>query len=88
VRYASPVLQFARFVTEDTEINGQPVGTGDKVGLFYCSAIATRASSTTPTPSTCSAHPIRTSASEAAVRTSASATNSPEQSCETCSASC
>ncbi len=38
VRWASPVLQFARFVTEDTEINGQPVAAGDKVGLFYCSA--------------------------------------------------
>jgi len=38
VRWSSPVLQFARFVTEDTEINGQPVSTGDKVGLFYCSA--------------------------------------------------
>jgi cytochrome P450 len=38
VRWASPVIQFARFVTTDTEINGQPVGAGDKVGLFYCSA--------------------------------------------------
>lgn len=38
VRWASPVLQFARFVTADTEINGQPVSAGDKVGLFYCSA--------------------------------------------------
>src|SRR6476659_1719985 len=38
VRYSSPVLQFARFATEDTEINGQPVSAGDKVGLFYCSA--------------------------------------------------
>ena len=38
VRWSSPVLQFARFVTEDTEINGQPVSAGDKVGLFYCSA--------------------------------------------------
>ncbi len=38
VRWSSPVLQFARFATEDTEINGQPVQTGDKVGLFYCSA--------------------------------------------------
>ena len=38
VRWASPVMQFARFVTEDTEINGHPVGAGDKVGLFYCSA--------------------------------------------------
>ena len=38
VRWSSPDLQFARFVTEDTEINGQPVSAGDKVGLFYCSA--------------------------------------------------
>ena len=38
VRWSSPVLQFARFAIEDTEINGQPVQTGDKVGLFYCSA--------------------------------------------------
>jgi len=38
VRYSSPVLQFARFATADTEINGQPVSAGDKVGLFYCSA--------------------------------------------------
>jgi cytochrome P450 len=38
VRWASPVIQFARFVTTDTEINGQPVSAGDKVGLFYCSA--------------------------------------------------
>lgn len=38
VRWASPVLQFARFVTEDTEINGHPVEAGDKVALFYCSA--------------------------------------------------
>ena len=38
VRWSSPVLQFARFVTEDTKINGQPVAAGDKLGLFYCSA--------------------------------------------------
>ncbi|MBX7430808.1 cytochrome P450 [Mycobacterium sp. Y57] len=38
VRWSSPVLQFARFATQDTEINGQPVSEGDKVGLFYCSA--------------------------------------------------
>lgn len=38
VRWSSPVLQFARFVTEDTEINGQPVREGEKVALFYCSA--------------------------------------------------
>ncbi len=38
VRWSSPVMQFARFATKDTEINGQPVAEGDKVGLFYCSA--------------------------------------------------
>ena len=38
IRWASPVMQFARFATEDTDINGQPVQAGDKVGLFYCSA--------------------------------------------------
>ena len=38
VRWASPVLQFARFATEDVEIAGQRISAGDKVGLFYCSA--------------------------------------------------
>lgn len=32
------MLQFARFVTEDTELAGQQLKAGDKVGLFYCSA--------------------------------------------------
>ncbi len=38
IRWATPVLQFARTVTEDTELAGQPLRAGDKVGLFYCSA--------------------------------------------------
>ena len=38
VRWSSPVIQFARFATADTDINGAPVSAGDKVGLFYCSA--------------------------------------------------
>ncbi|CAN5166957.1 hypothetical protein BH09ACT8_BH09ACT8_09900 [soil metagenome] len=38
VRWASPVMQFARFAVADTEISGQPIKAGDKVGLFYCSA--------------------------------------------------
>ncbi|MCP9275215.1 cytochrome P450 [Mycolicibacterium arenosum] len=38
VRYATPVMQFARFVTADTELGGQQVKAGDKIGLFYCSA--------------------------------------------------
>jgi cytochrome P450 len=37
VRYASPVLQFARFATQDGEIAGEPINAGDKLGLFYCS---------------------------------------------------
>jgi cytochrome P450 len=38
VRWSSPVLQFARSATEDTELAGQQIMAGDKVGLFYCSA--------------------------------------------------
>jgi cytochrome P450 len=38
VRWASPVMQFARFAVVDTEIAGQQIKAGDKVGLFYCSA--------------------------------------------------
>lgn len=38
VRWASPVMQFARFATEDVVISGQRINAGDKVGLFYCSA--------------------------------------------------
>lgn len=38
VRWATPVMQFARFATEDVELAGQLISAGDKVGLFYCSA--------------------------------------------------
>lgn len=38
VRWSTPVIQFARFAAQDTEIAGQPIKAGDKVGLFYCSA--------------------------------------------------
>lgn len=38
VRWSTPVMQFARFATTDTEIAGQPINAGDKLGLFYCSA--------------------------------------------------
>jgi cytochrome P450 len=38
VRWTSPVIQFARFATQDTEIAGQRIAAGEKVGLFYCSA--------------------------------------------------
>jgi cytochrome P450 len=48
VRWASPVMQFARFATEDTDINGHPLQAGDKVGLFYCSANRDEAAFTDP----------------------------------------
>ena len=38
IRWSSPVLQFARFATQDVELAGQQIRAGDKVGLFYCSA--------------------------------------------------
>jgi cytochrome P450 len=38
VRWATPVIQFARFATQDTELAGQSIRAGEKVGLFYCSA--------------------------------------------------
>ncbi|GAY13936.1 cytochrome P450 [Mycobacterium sp. shizuoka-1] len=38
IRWATPVLQFARIVTEDTDLAGQRLAAGDKLGLFYCSA--------------------------------------------------
>ncbi len=38
VRWSTPVLQFARFATQDVEVAGQQISAGDKVGLFYCSA--------------------------------------------------
>ena len=37
VRYACPVVEFGRMVTEDTELGGQRLQRGDKVMLFYCS---------------------------------------------------
>ncbi|MGV9800710.1 cytochrome P450 [Mycobacterium sp. NPDC003449] len=38
VRWSTPVIQFARFATEDVEVSGQRIGAGEKVGLFFCSA--------------------------------------------------
>ncbi|GAA1430057.1 cytochrome P450 [Microlunatus lacustris] len=37
IRYASPVIVFARTATVDTRLNGVPIAAGDKVALFYCS---------------------------------------------------
>jgi cholest-4-en-3-one 26-monooxygenase len=38
VRWATPVVSFQRTATADTELGGQTVRRGDRVGLFYSSA--------------------------------------------------
>ncbi|MFB7942011.1 cytochrome P450 [Streptomyces sp. NPDC056049] len=38
VRWASPVVSFQRTATQDTELGGQKIKRGDRVGLFYSSA--------------------------------------------------
>ncbi|MBO0873041.1 MAG: cytochrome P450 [Pseudonocardia sp.] len=38
VRWATPVTVFQRTAKQDTELGGQPIGAGQRVGLFYGSA--------------------------------------------------
>ncbi len=38
VRWATPVVAIQRTALRDTEISGQPIAAGDRVGLFYASA--------------------------------------------------
>ena len=38
VRWATPVINFRRTATEDTELSGQKIGAGEKVVMFYNSA--------------------------------------------------
>ncbi|MFI7384995.1 cytochrome P450 [Streptomyces sp. NPDC049813] len=38
VRWATPVVSFQRTATQDTELGGQKIGAGDRVGIFYSSA--------------------------------------------------
>ncbi|MFF9341765.1 MULTISPECIES: cytochrome P450 [unclassified Streptomyces] len=38
VRWATPVVSFQRTATQDTEIGGQKIKKGDRIGLFYSSA--------------------------------------------------
>jgi cholest-4-en-3-one 26-monooxygenase len=38
LRWVTPVMDFRRTATRDTEIGGQPIADGDKVVLFYPSA--------------------------------------------------
>jgi cytochrome P450 len=37
IRHASPVIEFIRTATQDTELGGQKITKGDKVTIFYCS---------------------------------------------------
>ncbi len=38
VRWATPVIAFARHAVTDTEVAGTPIKAGEKIALFYCSA--------------------------------------------------
>ncbi|MCP3816631.1 cytochrome P450 [Streptomyces sp. A3M-1-3] len=38
VRWATPVVSFQRTATQDTEVGGQKIRAGDRVGIFYSSA--------------------------------------------------
>ncbi|MCT9087899.1 cytochrome P450 [Streptomyces sp. ASQP_92] len=38
VRWATPVVAFQRTATQDTELGGQKITAGDRVGIFYSSA--------------------------------------------------
>ncbi|MFE3329381.1 cytochrome P450 [Streptomyces sp. NPDC059176] len=38
VRWATPVVSFQRTATQDTELGGQKIKKGDRVGMFYSSA--------------------------------------------------
>ncbi len=38
LRWVSPIIHFVRTATEDCEIRGEKIATGDKVALFYASA--------------------------------------------------
>ncbi|MFJ6798690.1 cytochrome P450 [Streptomyces sp. NPDC091268] len=38
VRWATPVVSFQRTATQDTELGGQKIKAGDRVGMFYSSA--------------------------------------------------
>ncbi|GAB3576918.1 cytochrome P450 [Amycolatopsis endophytica] len=38
VRWATPVIAFQRTATADTELGGQPIRRGERVGMFYSSA--------------------------------------------------
>ena len=78
VRWASPVIHFRRSATADTEIAGQPIAEGDKVGALVQLGEPRRGRVRRPVPLRRAARrPTSTSASVPAVRTSASARTWP-----------
>ena len=78
VRWATPVIHFRRTATADTEIDGQQLQDGEKVVMFYNSANRDERVFDDPYEFDMTRSPNRrTSASAAAVRTSASAPTSP-----------
>lgn len=48
IRWATPVVHFARHAVTDTEVAGTPVRAGEKLVLFYCSANRDDAALETP----------------------------------------
>jgi cholest-4-en-3-one 26-monooxygenase len=38
LRYASPAVVLQRTATEDTEVGGQPIGAGQRIGMYFASA--------------------------------------------------
>lgn len=59
IRYASPVISFARTATRDTELHGQQITAGDKIALFYCSGNRDESLFTNPHELDLTRHPNR-----------------------------
>jgi len=63
VRWATPVVAFQRTAKVDTELGGQAIAAGQRVGIFYSSANFDETVFDNPNSSTSPATPIRTLAS-------------------------
>jgi cytochrome P450 len=88
LRWSTPVIDFRRTATRDTELHGRRIGEGDNVVIFYQSANRDDSAFTAPSASTSPESPTRTLPSEAEARTSASEPPWPGWSSEPSSASC
>lgn len=87
IRWATPVLNFARHATVDTELAGTQIKAGRRSRCSTARPTATTRCSTGRVSSTSPDHRTHTSVSVAAGRTSASARTSPGPSCGSCSTS-